>query len=179
MRKVLWLLAIVLAVSLTTQVQSASKSGGVIKVVSPGLVLDVKTPDGKVVKVPANKETPAPADTYQTAAVTLYAPENGAKGPVWSIESRGPFGSLKNVTVDDGKTTQVEGGAPLTVKTSVAQTRDAKGPCVSIGLAILGKAGESYNTGTIKRGTMLVPKPKIQILDKDGKELASGSFEYG
>jgi hypothetical protein len=177
MKRIVWPLALVLAIGLTSQVNSAAKSGGVIKVSTAGLVLEVKGPDGRPVSIPANKDVPAPTGTYPTVSLTQYAKDSSG---VWSIQSKGPFGSVKTISVDDGQTTSVDAGAPLTVKTSVMPTKDKTGaPVVSINLQILGKANEVYSAATVKRGMIVAPAPKVQILDEDGKTLASGSFEYG
>jgi len=178
MKRIVWPIALVLAIGLTSQVNSAAKSGGVIKVKTVGLVLEVKAPDGRPVSIPANREVAAPSGTYPTVTLTQYAKD---KSGVWSIESKGPFGSVKTISVDDGQTTTVDAGAPLTVKTSVVPSKDPKtgAPVVSIGLQIMGTANEVYSAATIKRGTIVVPAPKVQILDESGRTLANGTFEYG
>lgn len=178
MKRIVWPIALVLAIGLASPANSASKSGGVIKVKTAGLVLEVKGPDGRPVSIPANKDMPAPSGTYPTVSLTQYAKDPSG---VWSIQSKGPFGSLKTISVDDGETTSVDAGAPLTVKTVVVPTKDPKtgAPVVSINLQILGKANEVYSAATIKRGNVLMQAPKLQVLDEDGKTLASGTFAYG
>lgn len=181
MRRAAWLVALVLAVGLTSQVRSAATSTGTIKVATPGLVVDVLAPNGQKVSIPANREVPAPAGTYKTAGITQYGQETSGKKPaVWSIQSRGPYGKMKEVAVKSGQTTAIEAGAPLLVKLSVNVAKSAaKGTTVSIGLAVLGQAGESYNTGSVTRGKSRVPPPKVQIVDESGNEVVSGNFEYG
>lgn len=65
-------------------------------------------------------------------------------------------------------------GAPLLVK---ADVRGA-GPYVSIGLIIEGQAGEMYEPGASRNGRTLSP-PTFKVFDESGREIGSGSFEYG
>ena len=49
---------------------------------------------------------------------------------------------------------------------------------MSIGLTLLGQAGEHYSPQVLTHNGPL-PAPAILIVDESGKELASGKFEYG
>jgi hypothetical protein len=180
-RKVAWLAVLVLAVGLATQVRSAPPAGGSLKVTTQGLVVDLQAPTGQKVSLPANKEVPAPPGPYKTVGITQYGQENaGGKAVMWSIKCTGPFGKVATLSVSAGKTTTIEAGAPLTVRptASVAKS-EGKGTMISVGLAVVGSAQESYNTGSILRGKTRVPPPKAIILDENGKEVNSGNFEYG
>lgn len=179
-RKVAWLAVLVLAVGLATQVRSASPSTGSLKVTTQGLVVDLQAPTGQKVSLPANQEVPAPPGPYKTVGITQYGQENaGGKPVVWSIKCTGPFGKVATLSVNTGKTTTIEAGAPLVVKPTASLVKSAKGPEISVALAVVGSAQESYNTGSILRGKVRVPAPKAIILDANGKEVNSGNFEYG
>jgi hypothetical protein len=65
-------------------------------------------------------------------------------------------------------------GPPLVVKTDV----QTEGFEVSIGLVVEGQAGEKY-VGGVKKNEQLQPPPRFKIVDKAGKVLTTGEFEYG
>ncbi len=180
-RKVAWLAVLVLAVGLATQVRSASPAAGSLKVTTQGLVVDVQAPTGQKVSLPANKEMPAPPGSYKTVGITQYGQgSDGGKAVMWSIKCTGPFGKVATLSVSAGKTTEIEAGAPLTVRPSASVAKsEAKGTTVSVALSVTGSAGETYNTGSILQGKTRVPAPKAVILDESGREVNSGNFEYG
>ena len=65
-------------------------------------------------------------------------------------------------------------GPPLVVKTDV----QPKGREVSIALVVEGQAGEKY-VGGVKKNERWQPPPRFKIVDKAGKVLTTGAFEYG
>ncbi len=65
-------------------------------------------------------------------------------------------------------------GPPLLVKLDI----DNKGSEISVGFTITGQAGERYAGGAKKNGQR-VPPPKIKFVDRSGRVLNSGQFEYG
>lgn len=65
-------------------------------------------------------------------------------------------------------------GPPLVVKTDV----QTEGREVSIGLIVEGQAGEKY-AGGVKKNERWQPPPRFKIVDKAGKVLTTGAFEYG
>jgi len=65
-------------------------------------------------------------------------------------------------------------GPPLMVRTDV----QAAGRQLSIGLIIEGQAGESYQPGVMKNGS-IVPPPSFKVTDESGKVVGSGQFHYG
>jgi len=182
-KRVVGLVGVVFALALATQVRSASPSFGKIKVTTPGLVLELQDPTSrnKRVNIPANQEIPAPPGTYKTTKLTQYAQDTSTARPTtWSIMCRSQFGNVATVTVAAGETTEVSAGAPLVVRADAQVVKDkAKGTSVSIGLGVYGSAGESYATDSIMQGKRRVPTPSLKILDENGKEMASGTFEYG
>ena len=68
----------------------------------------------------------------------------------------------------------VKPGPPLLVKTDV----QTEGRGVSIGLIVEGQAGEKY-AGGVKKNERWQPPPRFKIVDKAGKVLTTGAFEYG
>ena len=179
MKKISLVMVAVLAMAAMT-VQSASKPTGNIKV-PVGLMLELKI-DGKPVLVPSGRECPMPAGTYTPATLTAQAASNGGKGKaeIWSIKSTASFGNLKSIEIAEGATSTIDAGPPLTLTAVVGRVANtAKGKEVSIGLAIVGKAGEQYSASTLKKGMTVAPKPQFQILDDKGNVLSQGAFEYG
>ena len=92
----------------------------------------------------------------------------------WQIISNGPWGELKQIIVNKNETTNLTFGPPLLVKPNVYKKKNL----VSVGLSIVGKAGEKYRSQIMKNGRAL-PAPGLKIIDQEGKVLASGKFEYG
>ena len=166
-----------LLVALT--VQSATRPTGAIKVPAY-LVLDLKI-DDKPVTVPSGREITMPAATYTPACITAQAAAPGKTKPeIWSIKCTGPFGQVASIEVQEGATSTIDAGPPLTLKPSIsAATNTPQGKVVTIGFAIIGKAGEYYAANTLKKGMSSTPPPQFQILDEAGKVLTQGAFEYG
>ncbi|HUU10893.1 MAG TPA: hypothetical protein VM431_10200 [Phycisphaerae bacterium] len=179
MKRLSLLVTVLVCLGAAFTVQSATKPTGTLKVATPGVLLELKI-DGKAVPVPNGREVPLPADTYKPAQITCGAQAPGKGKPqVWTIKSSGPFGKLATIDVTEGKLSSVEAGAPLVLKASVGKANAAGGKVVTVGLSILGKAGESYNPATVMKGLTKVPPPEVQIRDEKGGVLSQGKFEYG
>ena len=173
MRKISLAVAVAFCLAAAFTVQSATK--GTIKVVSPGIALELKigtTP----APVPTGKEVPMAPGTYTPARITC-----GAKGPgeIWTIKSTGPFGELKEIIVAEGQVTNIEAGPPFTVKVSVSNPSGAGGKPALIGMMIIGKSGEVYAPNTLMKGLSVGPKPQFKIVDEKGTTITQGAFEYG
>ena len=117
------------------------------------------------VKVPIGK--------YQTAAVLVSVKDS--KGIVWKANSSSLPRELASFEVEEGRTTELAFGAPLTL-TVDASENDAKQR--SFGMSIVGVAGEKYSPSVTFNGNA-TPAPGIRILGEDGKVLAAGAFSYG
>lgn len=116
---------------------------------------------------------PLPAGTYALADMRLRRTD--ADGTQWVYEGAAwNAGKLARFEIRAGKTTTITAGPPLTLDTSV----EWRGDTAAIGLTVVGRAGEQYVGGVSKNGTAL-GAPKATIVDRSGKELASGAFEYG
>jgi hypothetical protein len=92
----------------------------------------------------------------------------------WQLESRGPWGKLKNITIEKGQTTVLKVGPPLLIKANVTNRNSQ----VLIGFSITGQAGECYDDVITKNGRR-ASTPRLKIVDEAGNVLVAGKFEYG
>ena len=95
-------------------------------------------------------------------------------GDTWQIDSRGPWGKLSKISVNNNDTTVLKLGPPFLIKPGVRKS----GSNVSIDFAIIGQASEQYQS-VIRKNNRSVPAPKAKIIDETGNVIASGKFEYG
>jgi hypothetical protein len=95
-------------------------------------------------------------------------------GDTWQLDTRGPWGELSTIRVQNNETTVLKLGPPFQIKTKALYT----GTKVSIDFAIIGQAGERYRN-SVMQNDKRVPAPRLKIIDEDGNVLASGKFEYG
>ena len=97
-------------------------------------------------------------------------------GKWWSLtsSSRGPWGTLASIRVDKGQVTTLRFGPPLTLHTDVQRN----GRTVSVGLALIGQAGECWSPQVMTSEGPAAP-PGAQIVDESGTTLAEGQFAYG
>jgi len=168
-----------LLVGLSATVLLSAANGGKLKVVTPGMILNLMV-FGQKAAIPANKEASLPPGEYKPAGIEIYARETGATGEtvLWKLTTTGPFGKLATINVAAGQTTEVEGGEPITIKVSCNILAQGTTKALYIGLAYIGKSGETYPP-VVYRGKTQMPAPKFQIVDESGKVLTTGSFEYG
>ena len=85
------------------------------------------------------------------------------------LVSYGPWGDLSRIKIKNNQTLKLEVGPPLIIKPLI----NYQSGIVTIGFAVVGQAGESYQIPLTKTS------PKVKIMDENGKTLASGSFAYG
>jgi hypothetical protein len=114
-----------------------------------------------------------PAGAYTLAGLSLQRKD--AEGQWWMLQ--GMFwegGSLARFEMRAGETTTIPAGQPLALDTSILWRDDA----VDINLAVVGRAGEHYMAGVSGPGGQKDP-PTVSIVDRSGKELASGKLAYG
>ena len=95
-------------------------------------------------------------------------------GNTWQIDSRGPWGKLSTIRVNNNETTALKLGPPFLIKPRVKEINSR----VLIDFAIIGQAGEQYQN-VISKNNRSVSAPKVKITDEAGNVLASGRFEYG
>ena len=118
--------------------------------------------------IPAESPEPMPAKFPKPEPEIRFSSlvETDGSGNNWRLGLKGIPPQLP-----EGVT---KAGEPLLVK---ADVRGA-GSYISIGLIIQGQAGEIYEPGAARNGS-LMPAPTFKIFDESGKELGSGWFEYG
>ncbi|MBE3132220.1 MAG: hypothetical protein IMZ55_02005 [Acidobacteria bacterium] len=180
MKRLPLLLVVLLSLAVAFSAESAARPTGKLKVSTPGVVLELKM-GAKPAPLPNGREVPLPVGSYQPAKITCYAPQAGGKKPeMWSIECKGPFGELKEISVTEGEVADVQAGAPFQLKPVISSmTTKAGVRSIPIGFTITGKAGEAYSASTIMKNKIRVPAPQVKILDEKGTVLAQGTFEYG
>ena len=111
------------------------------------------------------------ARAYRPKRLSITMKENN---DTWRIDSRGPWGNLSKIKVENDETTVLKLGPPLLIKPKIRQGSSL----VSVDFSITGQAGEHYGEGIAKNGRRLAA-PGLKIVDEAGKVLASGKFEYG
>lgn len=112
-----------------------------------------------------------PADDYSTSYFRLSSKKGGAD---WTIHGNKPGPGLEKIAILPGQTTALKMGVPLTPKFEVSW----RGDDASIGFSLGGVGGETYEAGG-RMGGNRQPPPDFKILNRDGKVLARGTFEYG
>jgi len=95
-------------------------------------------------------------------------------GNTWRIESRGPWGDISKIKVRNKEATAIKLGPPFLIKPEV----NKNGSILSIGYAVIGRAGEKYDNNVTKNNRAITGA-KIKIVDETGNVLESGSFKYG
>ena len=153
-----------------------SRQTGYIKIDVPGFEADLslRGPGGaKTISASDIKPQEIRAGTYKPERAVVRFTKTSEQW--WAIFCRNePWGKLATINVAEGQTTILKFGPPLVVFTDMQR----KGQSVSIGLSLVGRAGEHYSPQVlIPKGRP--PAPKIKIVDEAGTVLASGNFEYG
>jgi len=157
---------------------AASKNVGTVKVTDPNMAVEL-TFAGTKQKVTVNgKGVPVPEGSYTVESYSVMVRTRG--GTLWTLECSGNLGDLASLTVEKGKTAEIDMGPPLKFTPIVYRSSvDKTGKLiVPVGFAVQGKRGESYSPG-FKMGARTVPAPLFQIVDDNNKVLAEGKFEYG
>jgi len=91
------------------------------------------------------------------------------QGDRWTLEltSGQPLASIQQSSKAPGE--------PLLVRTDLYKSRTGG---YSIGLSVQGRAGERYSGAVSKNGQRL-PPPRFEVVDRQGRLLGAGTFEYG
>lgn len=130
----------------------------------------------------AGEPVSVPAGLYKLLTC-VTALEDDAKA-LWRATGRANA-AAKAFKVEEGKTTVVKFGAPLKVGATAAVYPSGSVDAlkadntVRLSLDIKGEGGEEYGASSITKAGARVPPPAVTILAKGGKEVASGSFQYG
>ena len=127
----------------------------------------------------AGKNTTVPEGSYQLCSNRVEAKDG--EGQLWQALGTG-LAKQPPVVVTAKKTTPLAVGAPFTAEVTVSPNG---GNVYAMSLSIKGQGGEVYAANSFQKvgktdtNIQFSPKPKVKIVDKDGKEVATGDFEYG
>jgi len=113
-----------------------------------------------------------PARPSRPERLRIIKKENGSG---WQLETTGPWGNLARINVKNRLTTILRVGSPLLIKPTVQRS----GSNVSIGLSIIGQAGEQYGVRQVTKDGTYLAAPDVKIVDESGKVLSAGKFAYG
>jgi hypothetical protein len=173
-KKLIWIpLAIVAAACLAFYIYIYLQPRGLVKIDATGAQMQLRGgPFGRVKTISSTGPVTLITGTYRTQHLAIVSKQGG---DAWQIESRGPWGKLEQVEVKENQTTALELGPPFIIKPEVSKNSPQQ---VSIGLSIVGKAGEQYRN-VVTKNNQGVPAPKVKIVDEARTVLASGNFEYG
>lgn len=114
-----------------------------------------------------------PEGNYAVQRLTLALLDDA--GATWTLSCRSPSKELQHIVVRPDKVTEVNAGGPLTVKPVVTRRGDR---LFALNAVLVGRSGETYSPGVAKNGRR-TDAPTFRIYDKNGKQVASGAFEYG
>jgi hypothetical protein len=145
---------------------------GTLDVQCPDLQLTLQSETGRRT-LHGGGSWPLPEGTYVLAGLALQRTQPNGNG--WSLQGYAwQAGSLAQFKIRAGETTTIPAGPPLTLDTSVEWGDET----ANVNLAVVGRAGEHYSAGAYGAGRQR-PPPTLTIVDRAGKELASGTFAYG
>jgi hypothetical protein len=159
--------------------QPAKQATGIVKVVTPGLAVELKA-GGKRVALPNGQDVSLPVGSYEPASMTYFAPDPGdkSKSAVWSIRSTGGFGKYASIGVREGAPATIDAGPPLALKARFTPYGGSSSQLL-LQLQVIGKAGEQYNAATIQRGGAPVRSPQFRIVDEKGAVVGQGVLTKG
>jgi hypothetical protein len=174
-KRALWILvAVIAAGALVLILVSKSSSKGRIKIDAGEAEATLRLRGGwsnsQLIKSKAEPVILRPG-IYKPVRLSISMKQDGDS---WLLYSGGPWGDLSTIRVRKDNTTVLELGQSFLIKPSISKSSSL----VSIGLSIIGRAGEHYSAAIAKNGKRL-PTPKLKIVDEAGNVLASGRFEYG
>jgi hypothetical protein len=153
-----------------------SQQTGYIKIETPGFETDLNLSSrwgSKAISVSGSEPVGIRTGTYKPERIVVRLTKTSEQW--WSILCRRePWGKLATINVAKGNTTALKLGPPLEIRTDVQR----RNRTVSIGLALVGQAGEHYSPQVLTHNGPL-PAPAVTIVDESAQELVSGKFEYG
>jgi len=154
--------------------KDAKPALGTLTATSPDVTLLVASKDCYLRLSGSDGKWQVPAGTYTVTAVTLKKTDE--KGATWTLAAaRLPEDKFRNIEVKAGGTTELKAGAPLMTRAQVTE-----GPgVVAFTPALVGQSGEVYATPAAARNNQRQAAPKFRIVNRAGKVLASGAFQYG
>ena len=153
-----------------------SQQTGYIKIEAPGFETDLNLNGrlgSKAISLSGSEPVGIRTGTYKPERIVVRLTK--ASDQWWSILCRRePWGKLATINVAKGNTTTLKLGPPFEIRTDVQRNNRI----VSIGLTMVGQAGEHYSPEVLTHNGPL-PAPTFTIVDESGQKLASGKFEYG
>lgn len=171
----IWIsVAIIAAVVLILMLFSGSSGKGQIKIDAGDVIAELQLAGGLFSKATINsgaEPTKLSVRAHRPEQLSLSMKQGG---DTWQIDSRGPWGKLSTISVNNNETTVLRLGPPFLIKPGVRKS----GSNVLVDFAIIGQAGEQYQN-VVRKNNRTVPAPKAKIIDEAGNVLASGGFEYG
>jgi len=147
---------------------------GYIKIDASGASASLQLRSGWLSKATINSDSEpvvVPARACRPEQLRITKKENGS---TWQLFTSGPWGNLAQIRLKNRQTTLVRLGPPFLIKPTIQRSSSD----VSIGLSIIGQAGEQYGIRVTKDGNQLAA-PAVKIVDESGKVLAAGKFAYG
>ena len=157
----------------TLTLTRATPKMGTLDVDCPDMVLMLVGETGTYQLSGSGGKWELPVGTYRLQGLELRTTD--AAGATWMLYGDGTRGgALSQFEIRKGRTTTIHAGPPLTL----AATTTARDDAISIGLDVVGRAGEHYRAGAYK-GDQIQPAPTFVIVDRSGAELAQGAFAYG
>ncbi|MHC4659561.1 MAG: hypothetical protein ACYS83_10385 [Planctomycetota bacterium] len=176
MKKLILLICLVAVLVFIGYKIATSGEPGYIKLDVTGAIMQLSRDWWSRVTVSSDTEKiKVKTGTYRPRRLEIVKEGGGNK---WRIFSSGPWGDLRTVKVRKDETTVLKPGEPFFISANVRQQRQSGSRLVSIGISIIGRAGEHYSSRIAKNGRD-VGAPKLKIVDESGKVLASGKFKYG
>ncbi len=112
-----------------------------------------------------------PARPSRPERLRIIKKENGG---TWQLETTGPWGNLARINAKNRRTTVLRVGPPLLIKPIV----HGRGSDVSIGLSIIGQAGEQYGVRQVTKDGKRSAAPDVKIIDESGR-FSAGKFAFG
>jgi len=152
-----------------------SQRKGYISVDAGGTTATLQLDSGWFHKVTLGAESEpvaVPARVYKGERLHLRKSQNGS---TWGVDTRGPWGNLAQIKVKNRQTTFLRVGPPLLIKPTIQRSASN----VSIGLSIIGQAGEQYGVRQVTKDVKQPAAPAVKIIDDSGKVLAAGKFAFG
>ena len=175
MKKII-VISVIIVVLIGLTIFYYSQQTGYLRIEVPGFEADLNLRgrwSNKTISLSSNEPVRIQAGTYKPDRIVVRLAK--ASDQWWSILCRRePWGKLSTINITKTNTTTLEFGPPFLIHTDVKQ----RNRTVSIGLALIGQAGEHYSPQVLTdKGPLSAPA--ITIVDESNKELATGKFEYG
>jgi len=157
----------------TLEIKTLKPKMGMLDVQNPDMEISTQSKWGAQTFSGSNGKWELPEGKYITRLIRLKKKDDA--GREWVLKAYSFYaGKLASFDIKSGKTTIISAGTPLHIVTSAKMTNDT----IEVSASFLGRAGEQYSSGPTVDGQRPEP-PKFIIVDKSGKELASGPFQYG